>query len=49
MNILSITTLKEDGYRKISVKVDMTDTEEIAKILQANEITYDHIAREEGF
>lgn len=49
MNILSITTLKEDGYRKISVKVDVTDTEEIAKILRANEITYDHIAREEGF
>lgn len=49
MNVLAVNTVKDDGYRRVSIKVDTKETEEVAKVLQAYDINYDKIAKEEGF
>ncbi|MDK2885647.1 MAG: acetoin utilization protein AcuB [Thermosipho sp. (in: thermotogales)] len=49
MNILSILTLKEDGTRQVSIKVQCEDSETIANLLEIYEINYISIIEEEGF
>ncbi len=49
MNVLAVNTVKDDKYRRVSIKVDLLDTEEVAKVLDAYGVKYDKIAREEGF
>ncbi|MGJ8455611.1 CBS domain-containing protein [Pseudothermotoga sp. U03pept] len=49
MNVLAVNTVKEDKYRRVSIKVDLLDTQEVAKVLDMYSIKYDKIAREEGF
>ncbi|MBO8139707.1 MAG: CBS domain-containing protein [Thermosipho sp. (in: Bacteria)] len=49
MNILSILTLKDDGKRQVSIKVQCEDPETIANLLEIYEINYISIIEEEGF
>ncbi|SHH16143.1 CBS domain-containing protein [Thermosipho atlanticus] len=49
MNILSILTLKDDGKRQVSIKVQCDDPETIANLLEIYEIHYTSIIEEEGF
>ncbi|WP_041081100.1 CBS domain-containing protein [Thermotoga profunda] len=49
MNVLAVNTVKEDNYRRVSIKVDVLDPEEVAKVLEIYDIKYDKIAKEEGF
>lgn len=49
INILSILTLKDDGSRLVSIKVDSRDAESVAAILELYEIAYESIVEEEGF
>lgn len=49
MNVLAVNTVKEDNYRRVSIKVDVLDPEEVAKVLEIYNIKYDKIAKEEGF
>lgn len=49
INILSILTLKDDGSRLVSIKVDSKDAESVAGILEVYEIPYESIIEEEGF
>jgi len=49
MNVLSVNTIKEDGFRRVSIKVDTCEPEELAKTLKIFGIEYDRITREEGF
>ncbi|HOP82551.1 MAG TPA: CBS domain-containing protein [Fervidobacterium sp.] len=49
INILSILTLKDDGSRLVSIKVDSKDAESVAGILEVYEIPYESIVEEEGF
>ncbi len=49
MNVLSVNTVKEDGYRRVSIKVDVLDPQEVAKVLEMYSIRYEKIAKEEGF
>ncbi|MEJ5229470.1 MAG: CBS domain-containing protein [Pseudothermotoga sp.] len=49
MNVLAVNTAKDDQYRRVSIKVDLLDAQEVAKVLDAYGVKYDKIAREEGF
>jgi len=49
MNVLAVNTVKDDKCRRVSIKVDLLDTQEVAKVLDAYGVKYDKIAREEGF
>lgn len=49
MNVLAVNTVKEDNYRRVSIKVDILDPQEVAKVLDVYSIKYDKIAKEEGF
>jgi acetoin utilization protein AcuB len=49
MNILSILTLKDDGQRQVSIKVQCEDPETIANLLEIYKINYISIIEEEGF
>ncbi|MBP9518370.1 MAG: CBS domain-containing protein [Fervidobacterium sp.] len=49
INILSILTLKDDGSRLVSIKVDSKDAESVAGIMEVYEIPYESIVEEEGF
>ncbi len=49
MNVLAVNTVKDNTYRRVSIKVDILDPEEVAKVLNVYGIKYDKIAKEEGF
>ncbi|HOQ39243.1 MAG TPA: CBS domain-containing protein [Fervidobacterium sp.] len=49
INVLSILTLRDDGSRLVSIKVDSKDAESVAGILEVYEIPYESIIEEEGF
>lgn len=49
MNVLAVNTVKENDYRRVSIKVDILDPQEVAKVLDIYSIRYDKIAKEEGF
>ncbi|MFN4190247.1 MAG: CBS domain-containing protein [Pseudothermotoga sp.] len=49
MNVLAVNTVKDNTYRRVSIKVDILDPEEVAKVLDVYGIKYDKIAKEEGF
>ncbi len=49
INILSILTHREDGRRKIVLRVDATNAEDVKKVLEVYGIEYDSIIEEEGF
>jgi len=50
MNILSVITIKEgENKRRVVIKVDSKNAEDVAKILEMYEIPYDYVVEEEGF
>ncbi len=49
MNILSVLTHREDGKRRVVIKVDTTKKEDAEMVLKENSIDYDSIIEEEGF
>lgn len=49
INILSILTHREDGRRRIVLRVDATNAEDVKKVLEVYGIEYDSIIEEEGF
>ena len=49
MNILSILTYREDGRRRVVIRVDVKDSEAVAGVLRDYGIDYDEVEEEEGF
>ncbi len=49
VNILSILTFREDGRRRVVMRVDLTDSGEVERILKIYDIDYDSVVEEEGF
>ncbi len=49
INILSILTHREDGMRRVVLRIDATNAEDVRKIFEDYGIEYDSIIEEEGF
>lgn len=49
MNILSVLTYREDGRRRVVIRVDVKDAEAVAGVLKDYGIEYDEVEEEEGF
>ncbi|AEH50369.1 CBS domain-containing protein [Pseudothermotoga thermarum] len=49
MNVLAVNTVKDNGYRRVSIKVDIKDPKVVEKVLQTYGVKYEKLAKEEGF
>ncbi len=49
MNVLAVNTVRGNGYRKVSIKVDTPNPKDVEKVLQTFGVNFDLLAKEEGF
>ncbi len=49
INVIAVNTVKEDGYRRVSIKVDTQSVKDVEKVLNVFGIKFDKLAKEEGF
>lgn len=49
MNILSLLTHREDGKRRVVIRVDVKDAEAVAGVLRDYGIEFEEVVEEEGF